>query len=221
MFHSQDGQDRFLEERVFKGHKNGFFVDVGAHNGISISNGLYFERINNWKGINVEPIKKIYDQLVVNRPDCINLNCAISNTDGTAEFICNDGYTEMISGLKDNYHPSHFQRLDYENKVMGGVTSVINVETRRLESIFDEYGVKHVNYLSIDVEGAEFEVIKSINFDKVYIDVIGFENNYGDTTAPITKYLKDKRYVVMHSAMDILMIHKDSFFNSRSPYIFE
>jgi len=42
MFYSQCEQDKFLEETVFKGHKNGFFVDVGAHDGVSINNTLYF-----------------------------------------------------------------------------------------------------------------------------------------------------------------------------------
>ena len=56
------------------GFKNGFFVDVGAHDGISINNTLYFERNNGWKGINIEPIKKVFDNLVINRPNCINLN---------------------------------------------------------------------------------------------------------------------------------------------------
>ena len=82
MFYSQDRQDEFLERCIFKGYKNGFFVDIGAHNGKSINNTLYFEENNNWTGVNVEPIKKVYDDLVVNRPNCINLNCAVSINDG-------------------------------------------------------------------------------------------------------------------------------------------
>ena len=71
---------------------------------------------------------------------------------------------------------------------------------------------KQIDYLSIDVEGAEFEVIKSINFDKVYIDVIGFESNYNDTSMPIIKYLEERNYVVIHNSLDIFMIHKNSVF---------
>jgi hypothetical protein len=69
--------------------------------------------------------------------------------------------------------------------------------------------------LSIDVEGAEFEVIKSINFDKVFIDVIGFENNYDDVSAPIVAYLTDKGYAVIHTSMDVFMIHANSKFNKQ------
>jgi len=72
--------------------------------------------------------------------------------------------------------------------------------------------IKHINYLSIDVEGTEFEVIKSINFDETFIDVIGFENNYNDTTAPIIKYLEEKNYKVIKYYTYVFMIHNESKF---------
>jgi FkbM family methyltransferase len=212
MFNSQDKQDEYLEKNVFKGYKKGFFVDVGAHDGKTINNTLYFETANNWKGINVEPIKDVYDQLVVNRPKCINLNCAIDEKEGQSEFIYNKGYTEMISGLKNHYDPRHHNRLANENNHFGSTSHIINVDTNTLSNIFNKYGVKHVNYLSIDVEGAEFAVIKSIDFDNVFIDVIGFENNYNDTSLPIVDYLQNKGYVILHRSMDIFMIHNKSNF---------
>ena len=213
MFYSQDKQDKYLEEKVFKGYKGGYYVDIGAHDGISLNNSLYFEKTNNWTGLNVEPIKEVYDKLRINRPNSININCAVCNNDGTGEFLCNTGYTEMISGLKEEYDPRHLTRLKNENKKMGGITSVINVETRKLETILEMHNITHINYLSIDVEGAEFEVIKSINFEKVFIDVIGFENNYNDTSLPIIKLLEYNNYIIINKSLDILMIHKSSKFN--------
>jgi FkbM family methyltransferase len=212
MFYSQDKQDEYLETNVFKGFKNGIFMDIGAHDGITINNTIYFEKNNNWTGVNVEPIKTIYDKLVLNRPQCININCAVSNTDGTADFICNTGYTEMISGLKDNFDPRHFDRLERENRQMGSTTEFITVNTKRVETICDEHNISHIHYLSIDVEGAEFDVIKSINFDKVYIDVIGFENNYNDVSIPIVEYLENRNYIVINRSLDIFMVHKYSQF---------
>ena len=212
MFYSQANQDRYLEKTIFNGFKNGFFVDVGAHDGISINNTLYFERNNGWKGINIEPIKKVFDNLVINRPNCINLNYAVCNNDGETEFICNTGYTEMISGIKNTFDDRHLERLKKENETYGGNTEIIKVNTKKLETILNENNVSHINYLSIDVEGGEFEVIKSINFDKVFIDIIGFENNYNDTSVPIIKYLEEKGFVVIHKSLDIFMINKKSDF---------
>jgi FkbM family methyltransferase len=214
MYHSQYKQDEFLEKNIFKGFKNGFFVDVGAHDGVAFNNTLYFEKTNGWKGVNIEPMTNVFEKLVVNRPETTNINCAISNTDGTAEFYFNTGYTDMLSGLKETYDPRHLNRLNSENNQMGSKTSLITVETKRLETLFDKYTIKHVNYLSIDVEGAELEVIKSINFDKVFIDVIEFENNYNDTSIPIIAYLETRGYkMINHKSLDIFMIHKDSAFN--------
>jgi FkbM family methyltransferase len=212
MFYSQDNQDMFLEKNIFKGYKNGFYVDVGAHDGVSYNNTLYFEKNNNWKGINVEPINSVYEKLLTNRQNNINLNCAVCNNDGETEFLCNTGYTEMLSGIKETFDNRHLMRLQNENRQMGSKTNLIKVKTKRLETIFDEYNISHVNYLSIDVEGAEFEVIKSINFDKVYIDCIGFENNYNDVSTPIVKYLESKNYFVIHKSLDIFMINRTSEF---------
>ena len=212
MFYSQYNQDRYLETNIFKGYKNGFYVDVGAHDGISINNTLYFEKNNNWTGINIEPIKKVFDRLVINRPNNINLNCAVCNNDGETDFFCNTGYTEMISGIKDNFDIRHFNRLQHENLQMGSTTEVIKVKTKKLETILDENNIKHINYLSIDVEGAEFEVIKSINFNKVFIDVIGFENNYNDVSVPIVEYLQNKGFIIIYHSSDIFMINKMSIF---------
>ena len=212
IFYSQDKQDFFLQTNVFKGYKNGFFVDVGAHDGKKLNNTLYFENNHNWTGINIEPMPNIFIELNNNRPNCINYNCAVCEIDGCAEFIHNKGYTEMLSGLKKNYHNRHIIRRDKEIKLKGGSSEIIEVNTKRLETILDENNIKHINYLSIDVEGAEFSVIKSINFNKVFIDIIGFENNYNDTSVPIVKYLEEKGFVVIHKSLDIFMINKKSDF---------
>ena len=212
MFYSQYKQDEYLETHIFKGYKNGIYVDVGAHDGVSINNTLYFEKNNNWTGVNIEPIKKVFDKLVSNRPNNINLNCAVCNNDGETDFLCNIGYTEMISGIKDNFDIRHLHRLQRENIQYGSITEVIKVETKKLETILHDNDISHINYLSIDVEGAEFEVIKSINFDKVFIDVIGFENNYNDVSVPIVKYLENKDFIVIHTSLDIFMINKKSVF---------
>jgi hypothetical protein len=118
----------------------------------------------------------------------------------------------MISGLKDTYYYKHNNRLENELKSMGGESNIINVKTKKLETIFDDNNVKNIDYLSIDVEGAEFEVIKSINFDKVFIDVIEFEDNYEETSEPIVEYLTKLGYSTLYKSMDIFMIHENSLF---------
>ena len=212
-FFSQYNQDRSLESCVFKGYTNGVFMDVGAHDGVDLNNTLYFERTRNWSGINIEPIASVYKRLLTNRPTSININCAVSNIDGNSEFVCNSGYTEMLSGLKDEYDARHIDRINGENRTTGAISTTITVITKRIETICDEHAIRRIHYLSIDVEGGELKVLQSIDYSKVFIDVIGFENNYHDTAHIPIEYLKGKGYLQLadHTA-DIFMIHKDSEF---------
>jgi len=211
-FYAQYGQDKYLESKVFKGFKKGVFIDVGAHDGKSLNNTLYFQEMNGWTGINIEPMPDTFNELCKNRPSCTNLNLAVSDSNGNSEFILNTGYTNMLSGLKKDYDQRHLNRLNYENKQFNAKTEIINVVTKRLDTICFEQNIKHVHFLSIDVEGAEFSVIKSINFDEVFIDVIMFENNYNDTSIPIIDFLKSKAFILIVHDKDIVMIHKDSQF---------
>jgi len=212
-FFSQYSQDRSLESCIFKGHKNGIFMDIGAHDGVNLNNTIYFEKNHNWTGFNIEPISSVYNNLLTNRPNCININCAVSNTDGDSEFICNSGYTEMLSGLKSAYDPRHLKRIEDENKRTGATSETILVPTRRIETICDQYNIKQIHYLSIDVEGGELNVLESINYDKVFIDVIGFEDNYKDIAHIPVAFLKEKGYIQLSNHIaDIFMIHKDSIF---------
>jgi len=211
-FYSQDKQDEYLENNVFKEFKNGFFVDVGAHDGISFNNTLYFQNNNNWNGINIEANPNVFTKLNENRPNNINLNVAATNENTELDFICNSGYTEMLSGLAKCYHSNHYDRLKKEINQFGGNTNIIKVKSKRLEDIFDEHNVKHIHLLSIDVEGGEFDVLKSINFEKVFIDVIVFEQNYENNE--IIDYIIDKNFKIIHKSQDIYVLNNKSQFTN-------
>lgn len=216
-FYSQDKQDFYLETVVFKGHTNGFYVDVGAHNGITFSNSYFFDKERNWKGICIEPLPEVYSKLCKNRNNSINLNLAIDNKNAVVNFVSNNGYTEMLSGIQEHLDKRHISRINQENKLTGANTNIIQVQTRPLKDIFTDNNISHINYLSIDVEGAEKQVIESIDFDKVFIDVIGFENNYQDVSIPIVDLLKSKSYKHLnYKGTDIMMIHSNSKFFKRN-----
>lgn len=214
VYHSQDEQDKFLHQHIFKDFKNGVFVDVGAYDGKSINNTLFFENSLNWTGMNVEPLPTIYAKLVQNRPNCINVNCAIDTKTGYALFYSDNNHGTMLSGLVGHYEPQHKERLEIENIRDGTKTSTITVPTQPLQKLLDKHKIPHVHYLSVDVEGAEMAVLQSIDYSKVFIDVIGFEDNYqGKTTQDIRNFLESKGFQFIHRAsLDIFMMHKDSKF---------
>lgn len=177
-YYSQLGQDRFLNEIVFKNKKNGTFVDIGAHDGKTISNSLFFEELG-WEGICIEPLPHIFEQLQKNRK-CICENYAISDTESKADFLLIHGYAEMLSGLLSEYNQMHLGRVDGEIHHYGGSKQVISVNTLRLQTLLDRYNINCVDFLSIDTEGSELKILNSIDYSKTRIDYIVVENNYND-----------------------------------------
>ena len=99
-YYSQYGQDKFLFENFFINKKEGFFLDIGAHDGVNGNNTFLFEKIG-WSGVCIEPIPSVFEKLKKNRK-CLLVNSAISNNNGEDDFLILEGYTEMLSGLIHN-----------------------------------------------------------------------------------------------------------------------
>ncbi len=175
-FYSQCGQDAFVYENYFKNYTNGVFVDIGAHSGVVISNSYFFEKELNWSGICIEPIPELFRELKMNR-NCICVEGCISDAIGTKQFVRFPEGVDWFSGLKDKFEPGRLEVL-YAH----GLTSyeVIDVNCYLLNDILAENKISHINFLSIDTEGGELDILKTIDFSKFTIDVIAVEDNYND-----------------------------------------
>jgi FkbM family methyltransferase len=193
-YFSQLGQDRFIDEYYNK-KENGIFLDIGAHDGKTLSNTYFLEKMRNWKGICVEAQPVLFEDLNKNR-NSINLNCAISNHNGEIEFTFVDGYANMLSGISDDYNDTHRNRILSEVERHGGCINKIIVKSRKLQDVLDEYGIYDIDFCSIDTEGSEFRIVQSIDFTKTNIKVFIIENNYQDTT--IKNFLEENGYY-LHS----------------------
>lgn len=176
-YYSQWNQDQWLNENLFKSKRNGFFVDVGAHDGETLSNTLFFEKELGWSGICIEPIPEVFHQLQTKRNATCIQGCAY-NRDGKIPFKRIKGYSEMLSGIEEAYCQKHSNRIRSELASFGGCEETIEVDTFRLATLFEKYSISHVDYLSIDTEGSELQILEGIDFDKVRIDVIEIEVNY-------------------------------------------
>ena len=188
--------DKYLNETIFKGRKNGYFVDIGAYDGISISNTFAFEQ-NGWNGVCVEPMDEAYKKLIVNRK-CKCVNGVVS---GTNEDFCdfnqispnsseNGSGAEMLSGIVRKIDktscgekelawvpPSDArseQRIKDEIK-KGSTLKTISVKNFSFDEVVEN---DVIDLLDIDTEGTELDILKSINFDKYNIGVILVENNF-------------------------------------------
>ena len=181
LFHnyfSQKGQDKYLHEKFFLHKKNGFFVEVGAHDGISFSNTYFFEKNLNWSGLCIEPNPTVYQTLIKNR-NCACEQVAIANSYTTLPFLqCNGYMLEMYSGLMDKYDPRHIERIDNEIALFGGSKEIISVNCMPLKYLFKKYQFSHIDLLSMDIEGGEESAIKTIDFSSTTINIIVVENNF-------------------------------------------
>lgn len=209
-FFSQSGQDKFIYERFFKSKKDfGFFVEVGAHDGLTYSNTYFFEKELNWRGICIEPLPHIFKKLQKNRPASICINGCISDQPGKTQFLSVTGYSEMLSGILDKYDPRHLQRIEHELNLYGGEKQIIEVQCYRLNDLLTKYNIAHVDYLSIDTEGSELKILQSIDFTMISIEIISVENAYNELHIRnflekngykyITKLEGDEIYQKIHS----------------------
>ncbi len=169
-FFSQSGQDRILKDHFFKDKKKGFFVEIGAFDGITGSNCFYFENIQAWDGIAVEASKIQFSKLKKNRK-CKLFNETISSKEKEVEFMeVQEGLTQM-SGINDvNFAAREIIDKDTNSKV-----EKFKTKTVTFEKIIPNNNI--IDYLSIDIEGGEMDILGSINFSKYKIKVISVENN--------------------------------------------
>lgn len=186
--YSQYEQDTYVLNNFFKDKKNGTYIDIGAHDGITLSNTYLFEQIG-WQGICFEPLPNIFKKLTQNRK-CTCINGVISDkSDEYVDFCYIEGYSEMLSGILDDYDQRHKQRILNESQMYNCTRSKIKVKNYLFNDIVNH---SKINYLSIDTEGNEIKILKSIDYKKYDIDIIGAENNYNDPD--MKNFLEEKGF---------------------------
>lgn len=194
MYNGQHLQDQYVNENIFKNKRNGVFLDIGANNGIAINNTLFFEKELGWTGICVEPYPSIFEQLQKNR-NCICVNGCIAKETKKDIFLEVTGYPAMLSGLKSEYNEKHLQRIDYEIQVFGGSKKEIEVQCYNINEVLTEHNMLNIDFCSLDIEGGEFNVLQTIDFDKINIHVFAIENNYHESK--FKKFMKSKGYKLL------------------------
>lgn len=183
---SQIMQDFFvLNELGYK--RNGYFVDFGATDGKEFSNTYLLEKEYDWTGILCEPSKGWHKSLEINRPNIIkDYRCVWSKSGEKVRF--KECEANTLSTIEE------FEKSDqhYESRKKG-----INyfVETVSLTDLLDDHSAPlEIDYLSIDCEGSEFEILKNHNFEKYSFKVITCEHNFTENRNKIYDLLLAKGY---------------------------
>ncbi|XP_056016274.1 uncharacterized protein LOC125673093 isoform X2 [Ostrea edulis] len=146
--YSQVKQDEVVYDILRK--DGGFFLDIGAHDGQFLSNTLWLERQHGWTGLLIEANPELCEQIDKLKRNAWRLCACLSSTQKTVSFIKGGG----VGGIEDNIDEHHMKMLDKKNKV--------TVPCYSLEKVLDDIGVHHIDFYSLDVEGAEMVILDSM-----------------------------------------------------------
>ena len=205
-YYSQYGQDAWILDH-FKNKTTGFFVDIGAHNGVLLSNTKKMEELG-WRGVCIEPNPPVFKELKNNRPHTDCYEVAVGIKSGTAQFVQVSGASEMLSGLQGTLGEKGTERLNREAAVEhGDELKTITVKVATFDEIMTRYpDVKTIDYISIDTEGNEFDILKSIDFNKYNVLTLSVENNYHDST--VVDFMVAKGYDMITCECDDIYFKK-------------
>ena len=182
---SQLRQDIFvLSELNYK--RNGYFIEFGATNGIDLSNTYLLETEYGWSGILAEPAKIWHADLDKNRKAKIDKRCVWKHT-GESLFFNETNYAELstIDSLSSSDH--HAKAREGGKKY--------SVQTISLVDLLSEYQApEEIDYLSIDTEGSEFDILENFDFQRYKFKIITCEHNYSPMREKLNSLFQKNGY---------------------------
>lgn len=184
-----------------------FFLEIGAHDGVSYDPIHSYVSQFHWKGLLVEPQPAIFQKLKENYRDEKQLlfeNSAIAHQDGTIELHCFENanaedHSSMLTSTRKHY-------LTLNGDSHRGMLKTITVPALTLESLLTKHQVKRVNVLQIDTEGFDFEIIKMLDFKRMKPEIIHFENNFLNRRqkSECSQILSDQNYSLLSLGFDTI-----------------
>ena len=189
--YSMDGEDIFILNH-FKNKNNGFYIDVGCYHPLHRNNTFLLHK-NGWSGINIDIHQFSIDLFNYLRPDDVNLNCAVSNSNGVTKMF----YQKKLSQL------STIDEKQAKIAFQGNIkTSEIKCFT--LNAILEKFKFndKKIDLLDIDVEGADLKVLKGFSLEKFKPELICVEIHEKEIKdSEIYEYLSNFSYELVWSGV--------------------
>jgi FkbM family methyltransferase len=186
---SQLGQD-ILGLSISGLEKPGFFVEFGASDGIALSNTFVLEKQFGWTGILCEPGINWHPSLERHRNCLIDSRCVYSVSGEKVSF--SENYLGELSSITTFVNPN-------QHGLLKRTLSSYEVETVSLKDLLDFHKApKHIEFLSIDTEGSEFEILSGFDFQSYSFGAICVEHNFGPTREKIHSLLTKNGYVQIY-----------------------
>jgi FkbM family methyltransferase len=162
-----------LNKHLFQNEPFGVFVEFGAGDGIFMSNSLPYEENLCWSGVCIEPTTE-FAKLQQNRPLCAKIQGAVCDRDGPRTFhdITENGLWTGWAGFGDTFSADTWEHINANVRSGKWAVKEIKVYCHKLQNALAEQGIRKVDHLAIDVQGAEYEVLFTIDFKVVIVDVL-------------------------------------------------
>jgi FkbM family methyltransferase len=184
---SQILQDLWISYELSE-RRGGFFVEFGATNGVVNSNTWLLEKKYGWDGILAEPNPVWHAMLTTNRDVAIDHRCVSSSTGKLVTFLATDAFDPELSSIAEFASGDHFAAVRSRG-------TEIKVETVSLNDLLIEHKAPgKIDYLSVDTEGSEYDILSHFDFSRHVIDLISVEQNR-HTEANIEALLTRHGYV--------------------------
>ena len=210
--YSQEGEDGILR-RVFAGQPTGFYVDIGAHHPKRFSNTYSFYLLG-WRGINVDPAPggmRLFNKL---RPRDVNVEAAVANGHETLTY--HEFEEPTLSGFSRPMSLGRDERGPYK------IIRQREIKTVTLAEILDEHlpDGQTIDFLNIDVEGLELEVLESNDWTKyqptiIMAEDLGIHQMPTNGESPVERLLRQLGYELFAKTVNTLIFRKS---NRRLPY---
>jgi FkbM family methyltransferase len=183
---SQLGQD--IVALIFSGYKEeGFFVEFGATNGKDLSNTHMLEKDFGWNGILAEPARMWHKDLKANRSCHIDTDCVWKESNQQVAF------NEVLSGELSTIDSFSNSDMHTNSRKSG---KMYMVDTVSLNDLLNKYDAPNcIDYLSIDTEGSEYEILNELDFNKYRFNFITCEHNFTSNRSLIHDLLVTNGYI--------------------------
>ncbi|KCB46635.1 methyltransferase FkbM domain protein [Bordetella hinzii 4161] len=169
---SQLGQDMWVIEKC-KFKRGGYFVEFGATDGVLLSNTWLLEKKYGWTGICAEPNPEFFSRLKINRSCTVVDSCIGKNTGEEVEFIFADVYGGNEKHMSDDKHGD-------KRRLYRDLGRTAKLRTISLHDLLKEHEAPHtIDYISIDIEGGEYEVLSGFPFSSWDVRYLTIEHNFG------------------------------------------
>lgn len=162
--------------------RGGYFVEIGAADGVYLSNTHLLETQLGWRGLLAEPNPRFFESLQANRRCAISTLCVHSKAGRTVDFVAaKQGEFSRMTEIKPD---------DGQDEARLRGASTIQVQTTTLNDLLTEHAAPPViDYLSIDTEGAELEILGAFDFNRWDVRAMTVEHNWSPAREPLYELL--------------------------------